>query len=511
MLKISNQLRVLTVRAPVEYKISFIFLGVLVGVGLMIRSRVVNREPLNVVFPVGLLKQDISLLDPENTESIWEYYLLENIGCGLVRDSQDSSLGYVGCLSEKFYQEDSHTWVFYLRDLRWSDGMVVAPSEILEWMNDLRSKPHRHIRYLKRVDEISFEPTLRKLTLKFPFKIGISILHELSLADAVLLPSEYKILGWQKTVGPYYVEKWDIENRVLQLASNAHSPLYRVDMPDRIVLKNVSTMAEKFEYFTKHKMDIVPSTSFTDPRLLSSYERSASQTFNGHPSSILFLCFNHLNPMTYNVNVRLQIAKIVAQFRNGLKDVVKDKYPLVAETQMIPFGFNGRLEGDHSDLSVGDQELEVSKIRIRVPKQLELYSELMSYLSSIFKKNGIILEVNYSDETSNEIYEEFGRLVSFVGNQQDSSGSWSFLLGPPLGPLSSWLPDLKKEFDDIYNQSGWEEQLEASRRLHRKILYGGYAIPLLTGRIRHFLSSRVDASRWNRFDARLRFYELGLK
>jgi MarR-like DNA-binding transcriptional regulator SgrR of sgrS sRNA len=466
-----------------------------------------SHGSLNVIFPISRLKPEVALLDPENTESVWEYYLLENISCGLVRDSRDSSLGYEGCLAERFYQEDPRTWVFYLRDLKWSDGSEVTSNEIENWFNNLRFKPHRHIRFLPLVENFEFDPKTRKLVLFFLRPMDHSVLHELSLADTGFFPSDYKKTGWSKTVGPYFVKTWDIANGLLVLSSNKFSPLFRKAMPETVLLQNVTSFEGNEKLFKQLNIDIVPSTAFMDSALLKIYKNNSAQEFQSHPSSILFWYFNFRNAETQSVDVRKRIAQILEKFRAEIRSIFPEDLKIGPETQMIPDGFNGRLDRLEANLFGSHDGRIISKVRVRIPTPLKNFPQLGQKLTEVFKRDGILLEVFY-DDSPDLLTEDSARIYLFVGNQLDSSGSWSFLMGPPLGPLNPWMPNFKSEFDAVFSASDWLNRLSASKELHKKLLNDAYAIPLFVGGHRYFFSKRVDASRWNSFDSRLRFYEL---
>ncbi len=469
-----------------------------------------KNEPLKVMFPVSYLKEDVSLLDPENTNSVWEYYLLENLSCGLVRDSHKSALGYEGCLAEKFYQENPQTWVFYLRNLKWSNGKEISSTDINQWINNLRFTPHRHIQFMPKVNKFHYDPMTRKLIIEFPHPMDHSILHELSLADACLLPPNYKIAGWNNTVGPYFVENWDSKNRVLRLTANTYSPLFQKEMPEKVILENVLTNEEKEQLFSKIPLDIVPAAATTDPLLISKYQNQASQAFNAHHSSILFLFFNYSNSLTHELNNRLRIAEILENIRHEIPNINPKESNFLAESQLIPNGFNGHINNLSSLPISNKHKIGSNEIKLRMPIQLKFFPDLLSALSEQFLKNGLTLKINF-ESNFNLNPDEFGMFMLFVGNQQDSSGSWSFLLGPPLGPLNSWLPKLRKEFDALITSKNWTDRLSASKELHKKILSDVLAFPILIGHHRYFLSSRVDASSWNKLDSRLRFYELRFK
>jgi hypothetical protein len=467
-----------------------------------------SKKSLNIIFPVVFLKQSIALLDPENTETTWEYYLIENLSCGLIRDDQKSPIGYSGCLADRFYQQDKNTWIFELRSLKWSDGSEVTQQEIQSWINNLRTVPHRHLRYLPQVKSAEYNPSNRQLKLEFPFEMGNSILHELSLADSGLMPPNYKTEGWKKTVGPYSVESWDQVNRVLFLVANKFSPLFHLGMPEHAILRNTSSRDEKERFFKSVEMDIVPSTALSDPSILNIYKKNSDKVFEAHPSSIAFFYFNFENKMARSFTNRLQLASAIARLRPKIETLTADAFALKPESQLIPEGFAGRI--DDTLISKTNLKQIEFKAKIGLPVNLQAFPKLVAELKLVLQEEGIDADFDFRD--SNAFSDgEFARVYVFAGNQMDPSGSWSFLLGPPAGLMNKWLFDVEKEFNDVFGKANQFDSVERSKALHKAILEKAIAIPFMIGSHRYFISSRVNASKWNKFDSRLRLYELEWK
>jgi MarR-like DNA-binding transcriptional regulator SgrR of sgrS sRNA len=463
---------------------------------------------VQILFPVVLLKPGPDLLDPDNTETIWEYYLLENLSCGLVRDSKFSANGYEGCIAERFYQEDDNTWVFNIRQLQWSDGSQVTAQEVLTWIESLRSSSKRHIRFLKLADKVDFDEHSKQLKIHFPFKMDTMILHELSLADSGLLPTAFIEKGWGKTIGPYSVEEWT--GSTLKLVANKFSPLYRPEMPQKAVLTKLADPRQRAQIFKSIDLDIVPLSATSNPKNASLVLPNAPQIWTSHPMAISFFYFNSKSKLAQNLANRNEFAAIVSEFRPQVLELTKEVLPCVPETQLVPDGFSGRLDSVHSPSQAARGDLKHIKIKLdNVHKES---GALLDGLKATFKNHGIDLEFNFSDKGALAFEsDEFAGVYGFLGNQLDASGSWAFLAGPPNGPLSPWMHEYKPIYDKIFHSNDIKDRQKNLKILHQEVLEKVIAVPLMVGSQRYLLSEKIDASRWNQFDSRLRIYDLQWK
>jgi len=120
------------------------------------------------------------------------------------------------------------------------------------------------------------------------------------------------------------------------------------------------------------------------------------------------------------------------------------------------------------------------------------------------------LHIVYSDSNELAATSLLG-IFNFVGNQLDPSGSWSFLFSKPHGVLSNWEPEVRAEFKAANQESTGMEKEQNLEKLHFKVLSQFIAVPIYVGSNRYFLSERVDASKWNKFDSRLRLYQLRIR
>lgn len=467
-----------------------------------------SEPALKILFPVSLLKDGAALLDPDNTETIWEYYLLENISCGLVRDSKFSATGYQGCLADRFYQENSNTWVFHIPERNWSDGTVVTSGEILDWIESLRTGNKRHIKYLSLADKVIYSEAERVLKIHFPFEMDATILHELSLADSGLFPSNYKTVGWSKTVGPYSVESWNYTKSTLQLAANRYSPLFNEDMPMNAVLTKLKDPSLRSEIFKAIPFDVVPVLETASLKNTKMVLPNAPQVWSSHPMGISFFYFNSQNKQALDINNRQIFATAIKDARSYIATLTDPDNPLYPEDQMIPKGFSGRLNATPNVKPLKPNS--TLTIKIRVSSNFKDMPKLTDKMQQIFLDHGIKVEFEYADRSTFN-NDEFAGIYSFAGNQQDSSGSWSFLAGPPHGLLSTWSVNFQEEYNQVFNAVDLKNRQQHLLNLHETILKKFIAVPFMAGTSRYLLSENIDASNWNQFDARIRIYDLRRK
>jgi MarR-like DNA-binding transcriptional regulator SgrR of sgrS sRNA len=471
--------------------------------GLMIEKQV------SILFPLGLLKPGPELLDPDNTETIWEYYLLENISCGLVRDSKLSATGYEGCIADKFYKEDPKTWVFHIPHIQWSDGSNLTSEEILNWIKMLKDGHKRHITYIKLSNSIAFIESERLLKIQFPFEIDETILHELSLADSGLFPSNFKNDGWIKTIGPYFVKSWNYSENLLQLSANQHSPLFRKEMPKIANLTKLSNPNLRGEIFKSINFDVVPIVASANPTKTKLVLRNAPQIWSSHPMDISFFYFNYKNPQARDIKNRIVFANAVKELRGFINSLTDLDCPFSPEEQLIPTGFHGRISS--RQINAPQKKLsELLKIKIRLNAMFKDQQNLTIKMKEVFLRHRIELEIEYSDRSEFNS-EEFGGTYSFLGNQMDASGSFTFLTTPPYGPLSPWQNEYKNIQNLALSNTMLSDRLKNIEEFHEFILNKFIAVPLMIGTQRYLLSDRIDTSSWNQFDSRLRIYEIRWK
>lgn len=475
---------------------------------MFVKKEIMSKPAIKILFPVVLLKEAPALLDPNNTETIWEYYLLENISCGLVRDSKFSATGYEGCLADRFYQENPNTWVFHLPQRKWSDGADITSDEILGWIESLRTGSKRHIKYLSLADKVTFLEVERVLKIHFPIEMDTTILHELSLADSGLFPTNYKTVGWSKTVGPYFVESWNHAERALLLSANKFSPFFNDDMPMSAVLTQLKDPSLRSEIFKTIPFDLVPVVAAANLKNTKMVLPNAQQIWSSHPMSITFFHFNAKNEKVFNMHNRQIFAAAIKELRSYVTKLTDPDNPLFPEDQMIPKGFSGRLKVAPKVMSV--KASSTLSIKIRLGTNFKDMPNLTEKMQQIFLDHGFKVMIEYDDRLTFNV-DEFAGTYSFLGNQQDASGSWSFLASPPFGQLSTWSTHFQEEYNQVFNAVDLKNRQQHLLSLHETILKKFIAIPFMIGTQRYLLSENIDASNWNQFDARIRIYDLRRK
>ncbi len=470
-----------------------------------------STAPFKAIYFLQQFKEGPELLDPLNTETVWEYYLLENLSCGLIRDSKTSASGYAGCLAERFYQPNPNTWIFKIRNLSWSDGSEVSKFEIETWITQLQKKNSRHIQFLKTADSVSYDPESRELRIHFPTPDPGMVLHELSLADAGLFPTDYRLKGWKRVIGPYSVANWDKSSNQLFLSANKYSPLYSPDMPQFLELREMTDINLRKHYFKSIDVDLIPLGALADIDRVKDLLPNAPQIYLCHPTMILFFAFNKSNQMTSDPLARTEFARIIESVRSNFDTSSEFQSTLKIETQMIPEGFNGRLNPYNEKQPNESSVLKGKNLKLRLTSAFRNKNSILENLKTSFAKSDISLDIHFSDSYLDPDKDDFAFLSAFVGNQLDPSGSWSFLLYSPQGVLFPWLPKLDSRFSDFSNSPSNFGKPAYFLDLHQEILSKHIAVPFLVGSQRYLLSERVDASLWNRFDSRARFYDLRMK
>lgn len=470
-----------------------------------------SNANFNSFFWLKDFKDGPELLDPHNIEFVSEYYILENLSCGLVRDSKQAPSGYVGCIAERFFQSDRKTWIFKIRKLKWSDGTDVTKYEIQSWITGLKNNQSRHIQFMNKATYISYDEESRELKIGFHMDATPALLHELSLADAGLFPTNYKSAGWQKTIGPYVVKKWSKVDHQLILSANLLSPLYNLEMPQEVELRRLNDPRLRSEVFKSIKTDFVPLGPLTPDDQVSLLTKNAPQIYVSHPTFLLFFILNKKNKLANDPIARMEFEKVIELAQSRFISTNSSSSTFKIETQMIPEGFDGRLHQIKRKKINQIKLLKNRTIRIRLANDVRAIDDLYRPLVESFAALNIQLQSKSWDGQTFDNEDDFAGISAFHSNQREPSGSWSFLLYSHHGVIHPWLENLSVEFtslkEDTLNRFGKNFYL----RLHEQILALNFTVPYLIGSQRYLLSARVDPSEWNKFDSRVRFYELKMR
>lgn len=458
-----------------------------------------KSKVLKVIFPFGVLNQNPTLLNPSNTESVFEYYLLENLTSGLVRDDLAEPSGYRGVLAEHWEKITDHDWVFRLRtNLRWSDGTPITTNQIVDFFNHVRIKPSRHMIYLRHLASVSAQD--HSIHFHFDIPVNDGFLHELSLGDAGLLHPTNLSSGWKVTSGPYTVESYDWTKKNLLLRINSNCVLFSTESPEQVELFSVGEINNFKSVFNGIDTDLIFSGGLAFTWMYQSVKKHAPQSQVGSASSIYYFSFNAKNPLVSDHNTRIYFSSIV---RTALQDQT-DFLGLHPEFQFIPMGFDGRLQDYIWPQSKTPNPLFKKEIEILVSSTLSELLPVLEKIKVVAEHDGV--KISFTEKKSQTGDSHLAHVDIFKGNQKDSLGSWGFLFGHE-GALHPFRRFIEDDFISAIKADRLTKQ-EILLKIHRKVLDEAWGVPFLVGASAAFASNRVVLSRWNSFDMRMRFYDV---
>lgn len=461
-----------------------------------------QNKTLRVGYPLFALRQDQRILDPDNTELIYHYYLLENLALGLVRDSSQSPSGYAPGLAQSWEHPSPMRWIFHLHpDLAWSDGNPIEPLVIAAHIERLAKNKHRHIVYLKGLKSATVRN--REIVLDFHSPTNEGLIHELGLADAALLHPDNLTKGWGITSGPFTVEAYEPGRRLVLRKNKRHRE--PIDYPDSVELVPF-TMDTIGEFFDSVDIDLlkvpVPSFRGANPKILA----NAPQILRGYPTWIYYFYFNTKKPMWLDGRARREFMSEVDLALKGFSYA-----DLKRETQLIPEGYSGRLGGPMVPEEASSTLLKDRRLRINMLPSFSDGAPIREALLSGFARAGVSLEIGYASGPKNSKDEADVQMSQFTGNQHDAMGSWQFMFSASHGDLAHFRPEVEGVFRQIMAADTDERREAGLRTMHSQVLKEAYAVPLFIEPGIIAASKRVDLSRLNPFDMRLRFYEVQWK
>ena len=457
---------------------------------------------LRVGYPLSFIQQGQKLLDPANTDSVYQFYLLENLAVGMVRDSSQSPSGYEPGLAQSWERLSPTRWAFDLKpNLAWSDGTPIEPQAIADHIESLGRREHRHIVYLKRLRHATVED--RRIILDFDVPTNDGLIHELGLADAALLHPGNLADDWRIVSGAYSVEFFDPGKKII-LRRNPHYPGSH-DYPEQVELDDY-TMGTIANFFKSDDIDLlkIPAPAFRGPNqeVLS----HAPQVLKGYPTWIYYLYFNPQKPLWRDLQERKEFSLIVDQALAGF--TFSD---LVRERQLIPEGYSGHLDAAPTAIGPLTGRLAGKRLKVNLLPAFSDAESLCEALKAGFAKAGVSLDFNYSWNLNPAGDDADVQLSQFSGNQSDAMGSWQFMFSPEHGDLAPFRSDVAPFFSRIMATETKEARESSLRDLHRHVLGEAYAVPLFIEADQIAASKRIDLSHLNPFDMRLRFYEVRWK
>jgi MarR-like DNA-binding transcriptional regulator SgrR of sgrS sRNA len=487
----------------------FLLGTIVLGGGILSSGPKALEKRLKVKYFLSELWASNDLFDPTNHETIHSYYLAENLGIGLLRDDTAEPSGYRPLLAENWKWDGDRVWQFKIRkDLRWSDGTSIGIDEILKHLNRLCSENYRHLRELKKVEKIELQGD-DLIILTFKEKMSEKVLHELSLADSILIKRDADGKpNWSITSGPYYVGSFKPKEELL-LKANAHSVIFSNDYPTEVLLVTFLPTVPEGATPPKLKLDgfdvaRVPTPIFSENS--QSLIESSPRIKEGASSGIYFFKFNKGHPLTTSLNARKKFRDLIYNYFETLN------FPkgVAFERQMIPQSYNGRLVNLAPEKrQLGTQVLKGQLLKIVVPKRFQQLSpSIISDLISTFKLHDVNLEFIESNSNYFEPPSDFfARLTPFAGNQSDASGTWNFHLAKG-GALTPFINEINDRFFSQSQPKEAQNNKDLYLHLHQHVLDQAYLIPLLIEQTAAVHSERVNLDRWNPFDMRMRFYEV---
>ncbi len=432
------------------------------------------------------------LLDPTNLKFTPEYYLLENLSAGLVYEDWKNAGNARSRLAERWEKISDYKWVLYIRkNLKWSNGSDIKLEEIVNHFKDLRQLPSRHISLIKKMDFISYNEKDNSIIFESKSPVQEGLLHELSLADALLLHPKNKKDDWSVSSGPYFVKSYNDKEVFLEA-----NPYFVEEVDIRKVhIKKPNRNDSEIDF---RKRPIYAIDDLVE-RISNQYKVKKI----GQPTIVYFFYFNPENRNSRDSQKRKAFARYIREsFANfKFKDVLIENHQVVAP------GCEGRLQVEPIFDSITYEVLHKERLI------LQLNEYMVTVFPEIFErtaqKKNLDLKLIFESPAEEKASSVFAIFDNFSANQRDPLSSWRFLYGEG-GPLHIFYPEVEGLFQTIAS-AGEERRKELLLELHRKSLEEAYIVPFVAEYDVILASERIDLSRINPFDMRMRFFELEWK
>jgi hypothetical protein len=473
-------------------------IGGILGFGLI--SKDINKSSaLTAAFPVNYVFGNRGGLRANDLESTWEYYLLEDLSLGLVRDDLREPSGYRGMLAESWHQLDDYSFEFKLREgIQWSDGSAMNCEQIRDSITHSLKTNSRHIFYLKDMENI--ECGKNSLVFKLKSSIGSEILGELSLADLTILNSRNLRGDWSVTSGFYSLQI--VQKNYELVSSKAGNLEWPQNSPRTIHFVDPFSSSEAPDIFMKTAgIDVYPV-------MVGIYQEKynkilESQMSKSGPAGLIhFFYFSRENT---NDLRRMGLRKLIS------KAASSSKFPprLIPFGQLIPPGYDGYLD------KLGDLNGELTNSELRALRSSTIKIDFLRGQNfEVFKNQlradcsdlGLKIEISVSDDTRGRIKDAELYSYMFKGNMKDSMSSWEFHFNSQNGNLKEY----RDIFEKILAQSRSIPRQDRPAFVHESILKASLVIPFGIEQNIVFHSARTDLGRWNPYDLRMRFYEISI-
>lgn len=477
----SNEKKIFTSQFLIA--LMFLILSTVVVVAIAID----RNKKLVVISPLRYFEKG-QILSPHNLRFTQEYYLLENLGAGLVYENWRNPAIWEPRLADKWEKISPQQWIFYLKpSLSWSDGSPMLPEQIVAHFDSYRTTRFRHISLLASLSSVSYIQSRHALVFNFNENVHEGLLHELSLADAVVLHPRNLQDDWSISSGTYYVKTR--EQEFLRLEANP----YFIQVPQ---IKKIEIHPSNFK--RKMKFDIWKKPIFSYSPEVREVIREAQVFWNGYPTNIYYFYFTAKNHRSFDRETRRSFAALVKGAFAGFEQDL-----FIREQQMIPAGYVGRLDKEPSFEDLGITEA----LNFPLIIQMEPFWQLVvpSFLNEAAARHKINMSIVMDTTATNPLIDT----LNFIGNQRDPLSSWQYLYGSE-GPLHHFYPEVESLMNSVIQATG-EQRKKLLVELHRKTLEEAFVVPFIAEYDGIMSSDRVDLSAINPFDMRLRFFEMRWK
>ena len=476
----------------------------LLTLAIAIYTRESGGKTLQVLFPLKFFKPDSRLVDVTNLNTVYEYYLVESLAAGLLRDTPTSQDGYTPLLAESWHQPKPNEWQFKIRtDLTWSNGEPLTGEQIANHFNRISRRESRHLLALKRLEATTFNAEQQILTMMFHGETNSSLLHELSLADAVVTYPGPRGDDWSVTSGAYSVDHYDPAGLVLDLKINPNSITANATSPKSIHLFYPKDKSKLIGAFKEYPVDLYSQPAQPYRKMVRTIRQQAKQIYPGHPNTISFFSFNPKHELATNEAARKALGTIVSEAFRSFPWDDSVQY----DEQLIPPGYAGHINRYTRISSPGDA-LSGKSVLLIVPAGFRELPDTTLRLKSVAKTHGAELEIAYADDDLPATMKPFASFRNFKGNQVDPAGSWNFLFNGEDSELGMFLGEVSKLLSTATMASDEGQRNKILEELHRQVLDRAYAIPFMIEADAILASDRVTLNNINPFDLRLRFYDV---
>ncbi|OIO11898.1 MAG: hypothetical protein AUJ52_01350 [Elusimicrobia bacterium CG1_02_63_36] len=453
---------------------------------------------MRIAYSLNVLGPADSPIRPGQTEFVPQYYLLENLTVGLVQDDSTSPSGYAPGLAESWKRPSPSVWTFHLRKgLLWSDGTEILPEQIAECLYRIREGNGPHIGSLKLLKRVEFQDSTLRLSFGAP--VGPGLLHELSLADAGIVHPKNFAGDWSVVSGPYKILSY-MPRRSLMLGKNKKF-IGSEDFPETVELLPMSA-ENLLGFFDTIDIDVIKVPMRVRATHFGPIFERAPQTYAGYPTEIHFLSFSSNSWLVEDLPARTAFAKIS---QRELQASVSGSFS--TEDQFIPEGFRGRLPSKVELSASSEEALRGKAIKIVLSDSYKGLEAAFSKIVAALHALGCNAEIRFVGYSGSSTADGDVRMISFIGNQRDPSGSWRFLFSED-GGLAPFRQRAAAHLNLLALAQPNRETRETLDSLHRAAIAEAFGVPIFVDSSAILASDRVDLSRINRFDMRMRFYEM---